>query len=319
MFRKLMVVGILGLWIGAGFISLAQAGGLSVTFCSPVLEHVSPGGVYNLKQMRGLVYTVANGYSTEREFEVKVRKPGSSLLDKAYEPIPDISWIRMIPEGFKLKPGEKMPCTIILSIPDEEKYIGHHYQAQLTAEVKPVSTSERGFKIATAATFKLKFNVGTVEPEELLAKRKQERFMELNYRFEPESFFMRKEIEPGREVYIGRLGGLRGFFSSKELPGVKIVNLGPETIKLKFKSIPCEKRFGVAEGYQPAPKPEFLRCRVKQIKIKSNQIKDVPLVLKIPVKPEYQVKKYAFILKAELFDTDVPLEIYSRIYVRIKE
>ncbi len=49
--------------------------------------------------------------------------------------------------------------------------------------------------------------------------------------------------------------------------------------------------------------------------VKSDQIVNIPLVLEIPDEPEYCGKKYVFIVKAELKETEVPLEIYSSIYV----
>lgn len=301
------------------FLSGSKAGGIAVQFSDVVLENIRPGGVYNLRELRGLVYTVINRYDSAKDFEVVVEKPHESQLEKEYEPIPDPLWIRVIPNKFHLSPGESAHCTIIIAVPNEEKYVGHHYQFMLTSRAKAGTFAGGGLAMMAEVTYRLRINVGTSDPGTIEADKKRKKYFTLNFHLEPESLFVREKIDLGKEIFLGQISGISKFFSPKGVPGVKVLNLGPETVKLKFKSVEFGFKPGIAEEYEPSPQPDFLQCRVKMVKVKPNQIKDVPLVLKIPDNSEYKGEKYAFLIKAELVDADVPLEIYARVYIHTRE
>lgn len=284
-----------------------NAGGIAVQFADVVLAKLEPGGVYNLRALRGLTYTVLNNYEATRDFEVLTVRPLPEELLKGYEPIPDPSWIRFVPNTFRLAYRENVHCAIIISIPEDEQYRGHHFQVMFVATVTPDPFAE-GISLVSQVKYRLRFSVGVEAPETIEAAKKKERFLTLNYRLEPESLYIRN-VEVGKQIELGKKG----------IPALKLVNLGPEKVILRVKSVACEKRFGLATGYEPTPNADFLKCTKDAIKVKSNRIRNVPLVLKIPDEPEYRGKKYAFIIMAELRDTEVPLEIYGRVYVQIKE
>lgn len=284
-----------------------HAGGIAAQFADVVLSKLEPGGVYNLRALRGLTFTVLNNYEATRDFTVLTRQPSSTQLEEGYEPIPDPSWVKVVPNSFRLAHREDVRCTIIISIPDDEQYRGRHFQVGLLATVKP-DPFAKGVSFISQVEYRLRFSVGIEAPKTILAQEKKERFLMLNYRLEPESLYVR-EVEIGKQIKLGKRG----------IPALKVINLGPEKVILRIKSVPCEKRFGLASGYEPTPNPDLLKCTKDAIKVKSNQIIDIPLVLKVPDEPEYLGKKYAFIIVAELRDTEVPLEIFSRVYVDIKE
>lgn len=284
-----------------------HAGGIAVKFADVVLENLEPGGVYNLRALRGLTFTVMNNYEATRDFQVLVGPPLPGELEKGYEPIPDPSWVRLVPNTFRLAYRENVRCAIIISLPEDEKYRGRHFQVMLVATIKP-DPFAKGVSLVSQVKYRLRFSVGIEAPVNMEEQKKKERFLVLNFRLEPESLYIRN-IEAGKRIELGK----------KEVPALKVLNLGPEKVILRIKSVSCEKRFGIVGGYEPTPNPDFLKCTKDTIKAKSNRIRNVPLVLKIPDEPEYRGKKYAFIIMAELRDTEVPLEIYSRVYVQIKE
>jgi len=303
---SLIVCGIAVL-CGLIFSNNLNAGGIAVEFADIVLEDLDLGGVYNLRAMRGLSYTVMSNYEGTRDIEILVEKPNLSDCEKGYEPVPDIAWVRVIPDSFRLGYREKAHCAIIISIPENEEYRARHFQVAILARAKP-DPFVKGVALVPQVSYKLRFNVGIKGPETIEMVRKRKKFMTLNFHLEPHSLYLRN-IQIGRQVTLGEGG----------IPALKVVNLGPEKLKLQFKSIRCEERFGISEGYEPTPEPDFLKLARETINVKSDNIVNIPLVLKIPDEPRYRGKKYAFIIKAELKDTEVPLEIYSRIYVETEK
>jgi len=299
----MVVVMLLGLTVP----SLVRGGGVAVQFADVVLSKLEPGGVYNLLALRGLTFTVLNTYEATRDFQVLATVPLPGKLDKGYEPIPDTSWVKVVPDTFRLANREDIRCAIIISIPEDEQYRGRHFQVMLLTTVKP-DPFAKGVSLVSQVEYRLRFSVGIEAPRTIEERRKKEKFLSLNYRFEPESLYIR-DVEAGREIKLGEEG----------IPALKLVNLGPEKVILRIKSVPCEKRFGIVTDYERTPNPDFLKCSKGTIKVKSNRIVNAPLVLNIPDESEYRGKRYAFIVVAELRDTEVPLEIYSRVYVQIKE
>ena len=114
-------------------------GGIAAKFADVVLASLEPGGVYNLRALRGLTFTVMNNYEAIRDFEVLAVPPLPGELVKGYEPIPDPSWVKIVPSPFRLAHREDVRCSIIISLPEDERYRGRHFQVMLLATVKPVS------------------------------------------------------------------------------------------------------------------------------------------------------------------------------------
>lgn len=301
-----IIYGILFLY-GLTLSNNLHAGGIAVKFADIVLEDLELGGVYNLRAMQGLSYTVMSNYEGVRDIEILVAKPDAADCKKDYEPIPDVAWVRVIPDSFRLAYRENAHCSIIISIPENEEYRGRHFQVALLARAKP-DPFAKGVALVPQVKYRLRFSVGTEAPKTIEMARKREKFMALNFHLEPDSLYLHN-IETGKQIILGKKG----------IPALKVVNLGPEKLKLEFKSVPCKKRFGISEGCEAAPDPAFLRCTKETVSVKPDHIVNIPLVLKIPDEPEYRGKKYAFIIKAELKDTEVPLEIYSRIYVETEK
>ncbi len=304
---KIAVIMGIVLLCGLMVLPITHAGGIAVQFADVVLGNLQPGGVYNLRALRGLTYTVQTNYEGTRDFEVVVRAPRPEELEEGYEPIPEPSWLRVVPNTFRLAHRENMQCTLIISVPDNEEYRNRHFQVMLLATVKP-DPFAKGVSLVAQVLSRLRFSIGTESPEILEASEKRKKFLTLNFRLEPDSVYIRN-VELGKPIRLGEKG----------VPALKVVNLGPESVVLQIKSIPCEKRFSIVSGYEPTPNPHFLKCKKDVLKIKSNRIRNVPLILEIPDEAEYRGKQYAFVIKAELKDTGVPLEIYSRVYVETKE
>jgi len=124
----------------------------------------------------------------------------------------------------------------------------------------------------------------------------------LNFDLERDSLYIRN-TEDGEQVNLRKKG----------ISALKVIKLSPEKLKIEFKNLPCQRRFGISEGCQAAPDSGFLRCAKETVRVKSNPIVNVSLVPKIPDEQEYRENKYALIIKAELKEMGVSLELYGRV------
>jgi len=109
----------------------ADAGGLSTTFSEVHLNHLKAGGEYSMEEAVQFPLVVHNSSDEEVELVVEVLYPTEEELKEGFEPIPDISWIRLKREYFTMGPGENAKTDVLIKIPDNEQYSGKSYQVYL--------------------------------------------------------------------------------------------------------------------------------------------------------------------------------------------
>ena len=82
---------------------------------------------------------------------------------------------------------------------------------------------------------------------------------------------------------------------------------------------PVPERYGLAKDIEPAPEDIKVKFRKKKLSLKKRSIEDIDIILRIPEKKEYLNRKFGIVLLTEVKSLDIPIELYSRIYFRIKE
>jgi len=111
--------------------NVVEAGGLSTQLGEAVIENLQIGQTYNLQQLANLRLIVTNTSDYGVDLKMDILFPDSSELKKGAEPIPDTSWMKLSQSLFKLGPNEKATSDIIISIPDEDQYLGKKYQVTI--------------------------------------------------------------------------------------------------------------------------------------------------------------------------------------------
>ncbi len=260
-----------------------------------VLEEVSPGRVYNITEMRDLPYTVINRGSTKGNVNITVFPPREPRED--YEPIADPNWLTVRPSEFELEAGESMPTSLILNIPDDEKYKGRHFHALIRVQ------SGRGGGVGAAVVNNFFFSVGSPGPEAVREARAREVLSDLNYDVNPESLFI--EVPAGEEFDI-----------LQELDrSLQIINRGRQDVKLVINSIENRPGYSAADGYSFTSSPEYLWAEPGTMAIESYQVRDVNLFAKIP--EEYKGEKLMFLVGVHPEGMDFA-NLYSRVFVSVK-
>ena len=113
--------------------NIVFAGGLSSHFVEAKLKRLSLGRTYSVKKMFGRSLDVLN--TTEHEFvdiKVKAEKPVDNNLVPGYEPIPDLSWVKIEKDYFEnIGPDRCIETDIFITIPKDRSHSGKKYQVYI--------------------------------------------------------------------------------------------------------------------------------------------------------------------------------------------
>ncbi len=288
-FAAFMVFGVAALWAGIGIMT---------RFGDIVLENMKPG-VYNLRQLKNLPYVVTNPGQAKVEVLVDVVVPDKT--QEGYEPIPDPSWVQVVPNQFVLEPGQNHFSDVVLTVPEDPKYQGRHFQATLWAH-----TVGTGFT-AAGVNSRLRFSVGTVGPEALQREKKRKAMLTLDFDLKPETVRVR--------VPAGRAADLKALARAS----LKLTNRAEDPLKVRVISLPWQPQFSLPADYEPAPDPAWLTLGPETALVKGLTIGEFVPTVRIPAGPEHAGKNYAFLVKAEVVaEKSVPVEVYSRILVSVE-
>ncbi len=273
--------------------------GLSTRFVDVTLEYLQVGQVYNLRKLRNIPYTVRNRGDAAIRVRAVVSIPPKSEVADGYQPIPDPTWIQIIPNEFDIPPGQTAYAEIVVQIPNQPQYVGKHYQSKITAQ-----TVNKGL-FSAGTQSRLRFSTGP-GPETLKQEAVNKAMMTMDFDVTPQEIYA-NNLEPGQTYNLNKL-------IQKKL---KVSNRADTPIRMKFKSIPWVSNLILPEGYEPAKDTSWLTFSPEDAVIKGNRIVTVDPILKIPAGDELSGKKIAFLMKADLV-MGVDLEIYTKVFVTIK-
>lgn len=283
-------------------LSLRAAIGLRSRFSEAILENLEVGRVYNLRELRNLPYQVINAGDIELEVLNEIEIPPKESLTEGYEPIPDPTWIKVIPEKFGLKPGEIGSSDIVILIPDEPQYVGRHYQAAIWSHT--VGSGLLGVGVRS----RLRLSTGK-GPETLAAEKRKRGLVAIDLDLTPSSVYL-EGIEIGEHYDVKKMKGV----------SLKITNRTNSKVQFKLESVPYKPEFGLPPGYERAPESSWLELKPQVLEIKSNRIKESKMFIRIPLDEKHRGKKYAFLAKGEIIAKEIlPVEFYTKVYVTVKE
>lgn len=282
---------------------------IGTKFADVIMEQVIPGKLYNLRTMRNLPYRVHNESAGPVDLKISVEIPQKETLKPGYEAIPDPAWVQIVPSSMKLKEGEQGLADIILQVPDEPSYRHRHFQAHIvctTADPPPGQTTGLAFVMAIAS--RLRFSVASPGPEEIRRQQKSGLYQQLNFTLEPDILNVPGFIASGKRQDLSERGGR-----------LSLVNRGAQKLRFSLKVVSPPEGLVLASGYELAPDLSWLSVTPGTLKVPSDSIKSATLSLDVPDKPEHRGKRYAFVVQATLTGREIPVEVYSRVYVNIAQ
>jgi hypothetical protein len=272
--------------------------GLAVRFPEIEMENVPPDTVINLRQARGVPYVVINGsdfpIGVNVAPEIPVPGPSGAKLD--FEPIPNPEWLKIVPNHFKLGPGDIGSAEVILTVPNDPTLVGRHFQVNIHAG------SDNEGEMAVGINSFIRFTVGALGPASAKKEKKRMVLSALDLDMTPPTHRL-ENVPLGKTV------------SLKELKNVllKVTNRGNDPVKLMLTSVRTDNT--QKETGWDIPNPAWLKIASPHMKIKPDQIKGTDFSLNIPDVPENKGKKFLFLIQAEMDGYDFPLSVSSRVYV----
>lgn len=131
--RKLILLAVFKLYLIIPFASL-YAAGLSTTFSEITIDNLNIGRTYSIKEAIDLPLEILNTSNEPVDLELKLLLPEPQELKIGYESIPSLAWVELERTEFiALRPNGIATTDVVISIPDDEEYLGKQYQVFIWA------------------------------------------------------------------------------------------------------------------------------------------------------------------------------------------
>lgn len=282
-----------------------QAGGLSTQLGEVVIENLQVGKSYNLKELANLSLIVTNTSEFTVNLKIEALQSGDSELKQGSAPIPDISWVKLSESTFTLAPSYKAISDIILSIPDEDQYLGKKYQVMIWSHT--LGGSEGGMFLAYGLKSRIIFTTENERPSD--SNSVATSGASADFVLTPHEIFL-------NTVVLGRVCDVQEETGSV----LTITNLGNKerVFRLRSQTI-SESSASLTEGYEDAPDRSYLSFSKSEFLVPAHGTKSVRMLVKFPQKPEYSGKQFMFIIHALSGNESVTTGTYSRLYVSTLE
>lgn len=138
--------------------------------------------------------------------------------------------------------------------------------------------------------------------------QKEGLYQMLNFTLEPQSANVPGFLDPGSGVDLTQDKGV----------GLSLINRSPQKLRFRLRSVRPPSEMGPAAGYERTPDPAWLKVRPEILTVPGASIKNVRLRVEIPNQPELRGKRYMFVIQAGLQDREIPVEVYTRVYVNVR-
>lgn len=303
---------VLGSFFVVSLACVAYPLGIAMRFVDITLENVEPGASFNLRVIRNLPMVVINLDGTQgTDVVVESVVPEAKEMKEGYEPIPDPTWIRVLPNRFHLGPKASASSDVVITIPNDPKLIGRHFEAILWAHTDPKASANQGTSMLIQAGLRsrLRMSIGGMGPAALQREKALKKLATINTNFSinPDNIFV-QDVPVGSEVDL----------KDVSKAALKIVNQSDDPVKLRLDSIISDENIQPQSGYVYTPDAKWMKVTPTVITVPGNAIKEVRLKVTIPDKPDYRGKKYMFLVRTTLADESLPLAYNNMIYISTK-
>lgn len=288
-----MALGAAAMLLGLPGVGGAKVG-LSSQFINVVLEGLKPGRSYNLRELKGIPYTVKNRGDSPVEVVLEVIPPDAKEMTPPYEAIPDPGWITLSPSRAILGAGEPAFSDLTIKVPEDPKYVGRHFHGVIWAH-----TLNTGF-MAAGVKSNVRFSIGK-GPETLVEEERQKQMVELNYELWPSALYV-LQAKPGSYDV-----------KKQEKKSLKLTNRDDKELVLTVKAAPWSG--SKPEGYETPEDVSWAKFVPDTVTVDGESLKDIKLMLDVPEK--LKGKKVAFLVQLAL-PIGTVVNMSNRVYVQIE-
>ena len=286
--------------------SVAMGVGLRTYFGEVVVENLRIGQTYNLRDLVNLPLEVVNISDFPVELEMKLEYPFGKSLRGGYEVIPSTSWIRLSKTYFTVEAGGSAIADVIVSIPDDEKYLGKKYQVNIWSGMTPGQRAiAAGLLSRLLITIAPERKAGRVIPPE---KRKKI-ISNLDFYLTPPNIVV-------RGVKVGKKVDLEKFIGQT----LKIMNPNEKAFTYRVSVMKVKDSVAsLRSGFEDTPDPSFLKLDKTEVEAEPLSIREVKMFLDFPEEERYKGKNYMFVISVEVLGQEIKFARYAKVFVSMKK
>lgn len=267
--------------------------GLAARFGDVILESAQPGRTYNLREAARVPFGVENRGDAQTEVVVEFEKPRKERLAEGYEAIPDPSWLKALPDKLTLGPKAVGFFDLLLSIPDDPKLMGRHFQVTVKAK-------GGGGLFGVAVENRVRISIGP-GPESLKAEKKKKAMQQLDFDVTPRELYL-------TGVSVGKPWDARKMAKKS----IRIANYAADELSIRLEAAAWDDRFQLPEGYEPIPDTAWLRLKPDIVTVGAEEIGQASVIVTVPDDEKHKGKKYAAMIRSGLtagFWLDAPVKV----------
>lgn len=268
--------------------------GIGARFGDVILEGIQPGNTYDLKELAHLPFGIENRGDVDMDVAVEFERPKKQSLAENYEAIPDLSWIKANPEKMRIPPKGIGYFDLLLTVPDDPKLIGRHFQV----EVDAVGTGMGLYGVATEN--RIRFSVGP-GPESLQAEKKKKAMRQLDFDVTPHTLYL-------TDVPVGKAWDSR----NEGHKTIRVANYARDPLDVQLSLAPWDASVSMPEGYGPIPDLSWIKLKSSTVSVAADAIGQGSFVLNVPDAPENRGRRWAVLVKTGLvggFWLDAPVKV----------
>lgn len=286
------------------------ASGIRTDFGDVLIENLGIGQTYNLRDLAGVPMKVTNTGIASVNLQMDVMVPTQSFIttqrqELGYEPIPSVSWVTLSQSQFLVPAGESALTDVIITIPNDPKYYGKKYQADIYSR----TTGKNMLQVGVWSHLQITIVNSPEEQAQMEKNHKNGVVANMDYTLLPDKLVI-------ENCPLGRL-----FDVKKELKKtMMIANSGENPIKLRVREVALgDTPLSLQTGYE-LPKPGWLHVKSDVINAEPSSFNDPGLSIEIPNDAAFKNKKYMFVIKVEPADPKlIGVTFYGKIYVQTQQ
>jgi hypothetical protein len=268
--------------------------GLGARFGDVILEGAQTGRTYNLREAAHVPFGIENKGDAETEVVIDFSAPGQYGLAKDYEPIPDPSWFKSIPARMRIGPKSVGFFDLLLTIPDDPKLVGKHFQAVVKARMDGTEL------LAVAIENRVRISIGP-GPDSLKAEKKKKAMQQLDFDVTPQSLFI-------GAVPLGKKFDVR----KEQKKTIRVANYANDPLSIRLSVETWDTRTPLPEGYDAIPDAAWVQLKTATIVVAGAEIGQAFLTIEVPQEEKHKGRKWAAMIRAGLtegFWLDAPVKL----------
>ncbi|MFI5349514.1 MAG: hypothetical protein ACHQ2Z_08215 [Elusimicrobiota bacterium] len=282
-----------------------HAVGLRTKFGEVTVRGLKIGQEYSLNQLLKLPLRILNTGADTENIKIEVL-PVSSASTAGYEPIPDVSWIKMEKTDLEIEPNHEGVSDIRISIPNDPKLLGRRFEAHIWSRTTP---SRHGMYGAGLSSILL-LEISSVPPSEDELKKK---FVDRNLANMDFTLFPTQGL--AEDVPLGTDIDLK----KERKISIKLVNPNDAKLNFRIRSMPFwESLMTLPDGFEAGPQFSWVKPAADTVAVEGNSIKETALILHIPDEDVFKGKAYVFTISVEILEQEISARVFYELMVKTR-